>query len=136
MNHKTNYHVLRVGMAITFLWIGILILKAPASWGGYLQPWAYNLLPGSIESVMIATAVLDIGIGIIFLIDWQTWIAGILATVHIVMVLTVVGISDVTVRDIGLLAACLVTTIESLPLTLQYKLLKKLNYPASQQSTH
>jgi hypothetical protein len=31
---KTSFHILRVGLAITFLWIGVLIFKNPESWGG------------------------------------------------------------------------------------------------------
>jgi len=42
---KTSFHFLRVGLAITFLWIGILIFKNPEAWGGYLEPWAVGLLP-------------------------------------------------------------------------------------------
>ena len=34
--NRTSFHILRVGLAVTFLWIGILILKNPEAWGGYL----------------------------------------------------------------------------------------------------
>lgn len=102
-------------MAITFIWIGILILKSPESWGGYLQPWAENLLPLPIAKAMIGAAVLDIIIGVLFLIDWKTWLAGLLASIHLIMVLTVSGITDITVRDMGLLAGAIAITIESLP---------------------
>ena len=103
-------------MAITFIWIGVLILKSPESWGGYLQPWIVNLLPTSIENVMISTAFFDIIIGILFLVDWFTWLAGLLGAFHITIVLTVSGITDITVRDIGLLTGCLAIMIESLPI--------------------
>ena len=116
INHKIPYHILRVGLAITFIWIGILILKSPESWGGYLQPWAVGLLPVSITQALISTAVLDIIIGVLFLVDWFVWVAGLLASLHLVMVLTVSGITDITVRDIGLLAGTLVVMIEDLPI--------------------
>lgn len=122
----TGYHVLRVGLSITFIWIGILIIKSPESWGGYLQPWAVKLLPISIEKALLSTAVLDIFIGFLFLIDWFTWIAAFLGSLHLVIVLTVSGITDITVRDIGLLSASLVVLIESLPDYLKVAL-KKLN---------
>lgn len=113
--NKSSYHILRVGMAITFIWIGILIIKSPESWGGYLQPWAVNLLPVSIGQALLSTAALDIFIGILFLVDWFAWVAGFLAVFHLVVVLAVSGITDITVRDIGLMSAALVITIESLP---------------------
>jgi|SRR3989344_4096936 len=126
MISKNSYHILRVGMAITFLWIGILILKSPESWGGYVQPWAVRILPFSVTSALLMTAALDIGIGILLLIDWQSWVAGLLASLHLISVLTVSGITDVTVRDIGLFAGSMVIIIESLPMQIRIYLLKLL----------
>ncbi len=113
--NRTAFHLLRVGVAITFLWIGILILKFPEAWGGYMQPWAAGLLPVPLKQAMLGTAILDLVIGFFLLIDAYVWIAAFFAAVHLAIVLTVSGITDITVRDIGLLAASLALTIESLP---------------------
>jgi uncharacterized membrane protein YphA (DoxX/SURF4 family) len=112
---KTSFHVLRVGLAITFLWIGVLIFKNPESWGGYLQPWAAGLLPIPLEKAMIGTAILDIVIGVFLLIDFLPWLAALVSAIHLIIVLTVSGITDITVRDIGLLVVALAIMIDSLP---------------------
>lgn len=112
---KTSYHFLRVGLAITFLWIGVLIFKDPESWGGFLQPWAAGLLPIPIKEAMIGTAILDIGIGVFLILDFLPWLAAFVGAVHLVIVLAVSGINGITVRDIGLLAASLAIMIDSLP---------------------
>jgi hypothetical protein len=112
---KTSFHILRVGLAITFLWIGILILKQPEAWGGYIAPWAARLLPVPIEQAMMGTAVLDIVIGIFLLVDSFVWIAAGVAALHLVLILTVSGITDITVRDIGILAAALALMADTLP---------------------
>jgi uncharacterized membrane protein YphA (DoxX/SURF4 family) len=112
---KTSFHILRVGLAITFLWIGVLIFKNPESWGGYLQPWAAGLLPIPLEQAMIGTAILDIVIGAFLLIDFLPWLAALVGAVHLIIVLAVSGITDITVRDIGLLVAALALVIDSLP---------------------
>jgi|SRR3990167_5927856 len=112
---KTAFHFLRVGLAITFLWIGILILKQPEIWSGYLQPWAAGLLPIPITQAMLGTAILDIIIGAFLLVDFLPWLAASAGAVHLVIVLTVSGITDITARDIGLLAAMLALMIDSLP---------------------
>lgn len=112
---KNSFHILRVGLAITFLWIGILIFKNPEAWGGYLQPWAARLLPISLTRAMIGTAMLDIAIGLLLLTDTLVWLAGLLAALHLMVVLTVSGITDITVRDIGLLTGSLAILIDSLP---------------------
>jgi uncharacterized membrane protein len=117
--NKAAFHLLRVGIAVTFLWIGILIFKFPAAWGGYIQPWVADLLPMTIRQAMLGTAVLDIVIGFFLLIDAYVWIAACLATVHLAIVLTVSGITDITVRDIGLLAASLSLLTESLPMRIK-----------------
>lgn len=122
---KISYHILRVGMAITFIWIGVLIIKSPESWAGYMQPWAVKLLPIPVTQALLSTAVLDIIIGLLLLIDWYAWVAAILGTLHLTSVLIVSGISDITIRDIGLLSATLALAIEALPFYIKSVLLKK-----------
>ena len=112
---KTSYHFLRVGLAVTFLWIGVLIFKDPESWGGFLQPWAAGLLPIPIKEAMIGTAILDIGIGVFLILDFLPWLAAFAGAVHLVIVLVVSGVNGITVRDIGLLVAALAIMIDSLP---------------------
>lgn len=121
---RASFHIVRVGLAITFLWIGILIFKNPEAWGGYLQPWAAGLLPVSLEQAMWGTAFFDIVIGVLLLIDWKIWIAALLAVLHLVIVLAVSGITDITVRDIGLLAAALAVMVESLSYSLKISINK------------
>lgn len=104
---NAGYHIMRVSMGITFLWIGVLIFRDPEYWGSLLQPWAANLLPQSLQVAMIETAVLDILIGLLFLIDSFVWVAGALGAAHMIVVLAASGIDVITVRDIGLLGACL-----------------------------
>jgi uncharacterized membrane protein YphA (DoxX/SURF4 family) len=112
---KTSFYFLRFGLAITFLWIGVLIFKNPEAWSGYLQPWAAGLVPIPLEQAMIGTAILDILIGFFLLIDVLTWLAALVGAIHLMIVLTVSGITDITVRDIGLLVAVLALMIDSLP---------------------
>lgn len=112
---KSSYHIIRVGLAITFIWIGVLIFKDPQSWAGYIKPWAVDILPIPLNQAIIFTAIFDIIVGALLLIDWQSRIAGILAAIHLIIVLIVGGITDITVRDIGLLTACIAIIIESSP---------------------
>lgn len=110
-----SFHILRIGIAITFLWIGVLIFKDPQAWGLYLRPWATDLLPVPLEQVMIITALLDISIGVLLLINVLTWLVGLVGAIHIAAVLIVSGINAVTVRDIGLFSAVLALAIHAWP---------------------
>ena len=104
---------MRVGVAVTFLWIGILIFKTPEAWSGYLQPWAARFLPIPIEQAMMGTAILDIIIGFFLLIDSFVWYAALVGAIHLFIVLTVSGITDITVRDIAILAAVIALMVDS-----------------------
>lgn len=117
-----SFHVLRVGTAITFLWIGILIFQRPESWGGYLQPWAAGLLPIPLKQAMIGTAILDIAIGVFLLIDVLVWLASLIGTIHLIIVLAVSGITDITIRDIAILTATIALMADSLPSSVLNKL--------------
>lgn len=117
---QSSYHILRVGIAITFLWIGILIFRDPQAWGLYLQPWAADLLPIPLSEAMVGTAVLDILIGIFLLIDVLTWLAAVVGALHLAIVLAIVGINAITVRDIGLLAATISLAAADWPDTLRF----------------
>lgn len=100
-------HIVRVGLGITFLWIGVLIFREPERWGNLLQSWAVGLLPISLMTAMIETAILDLVVGFFLLIDRWTFFFSALAFLHLILVITVVGITGGTVRDIGLAAAAL-----------------------------
>lgn len=119
-----SFHVLRVGLAITFLWIGVLIFKQPEAWGGYLQPWAAGLLPIPLNQAMIGTVILDVVIGVLLLTDIFVWLATIIGAIHLVIVLATSGITDITVRDIGLLAGMTAIMVDSLPQWLLTKIKK------------
>jgi len=100
-------HILRIGLGITFLWIGILIFQNPEAWGSFMRPWATNLVPIDIVQAMIGTAILDIVIGALLICGFFTRLAAFVGSLHLVIILVVSGINDVTVRDIGLLGASL-----------------------------
>ncbi|MCH7758887.1 DoxX family membrane protein [Patescibacteria group bacterium] len=110
------FHILRVGLAITFLWIGILVFQEPEAWGLYLQSWAVDFLPISLKQVMISVALLDILVGIFLLINIFTWVAAFFGAVHLIIVLITTGVNGVTVRDIGLLAAVIALMVFTWPI--------------------
>ncbi len=100
------YHILRLGLGATFIIIGFFILRSPQGWATFLQPWAAGLVSKvlPVTDVMVAVGTFDIVIGIAFVSNLFMPIAAGLASLHIFTVLIVTGITEVTVRDIGLLA--------------------------------
>ena len=115
MLRKYGKQILRIGIGITFLWIGILIVQNPAAWGGYIQPWALKLIPVPVAQLMLGTGILDIILGVLLILNILTWLAGLVAAAHLAVVLVTSGINAITVRDIGLLAAAISITLTSWP---------------------
>lgn len=122
---RPAFHVLRVGLGITFCWIGILILKEPLDWFYLTQPWVQALAPDPLM-VMIPTAALDIAVGFLLLVDAATWAAAGFAAGHLLIVMATTGIGTIIIRDLGLFAASLALLIDSFP----EKLLDRLRKPA------
>lgn len=110
-----SHNILRVGIGITFLWVGILIVKEPLAWGSYLQPWAENLLIIPLKQVMLATAVLDLAVGLLLIVNILSWLAALVGAAHLTIVLITAGIDKITVRDIGLLAGVIALIVNDYP---------------------
>jgi len=111
--NRPSFHIVRVGTAITFVWIGILILQDPVGWSGYILPWMLNFIPVPAATFMLSIAAFDILVGYLLLINKFTWYASAAAVVHLLTVLIASGINAITVRDIGLLAASLAIFFDS-----------------------
>ena len=122
---KSSYHFLRVGLAITFLWIGVLIFRDPQAWGSYIQPWAVKLLPAPLTQVMFSTAILDVVVGLGLLFDFFPWVAALLGSIHLIIVIVTSGLTDITVRDVGLLTGVLALFIETAPTWVTSRFAKK-----------
>lgn len=112
---KAGFNILRVGIAVTFLWIGLLIFKDPVSWTGYIGDWAQDLMVLDAVTAMTLTGVFDMAIGLWLLLDYKVWIPASLATLHLASVIVVSGINSITVRDIGLFAGSLALFFEAAP---------------------
>ena len=106
--------VLRLGLGATFVWIGFLIFQSPVDWGAFIAPWIKTLLPLPLSSVMTATAVFDIIIGLLLIVNFWTRLAAALAALHLLFVIVAIfGNQGIAARDLGLLAASLALALKS-----------------------
>jgi uncharacterized membrane protein YphA (DoxX/SURF4 family) len=96
---------IQYGLAFGFVWSGVVIFKDVPSWASALEKsWARNLLPAPPASLMRATAVFDIVVGIWLFTGIALPIAAAVAALHLLQVLVVTGIMSSSYRDVGLLA--------------------------------
>lgn len=112
----TAFLIIRLGLAFTFVWTGVLIFKDVPSWAGILRnSWIIRFLPTSPESAMRGTAILDIAIGLWLLTGVFLWVSSLAAGLHLISVLLVTGIMAPSYRDVGLLAAATGLLLYALP---------------------
>lgn len=93
------------GLGITFLWIGIDMVRNPNTWIGFLPQG----LPGNMsrESALMLTATFDSALGAVLLLRIYTKTAAFLASLHLVAIIIQHGLDAVLIRDVGLLGASL-----------------------------
>ncbi|MBI3631976.1 MAG: DoxX family membrane protein [Candidatus Vogelbacteria bacterium] len=108
-----SFRILRLGTAITFILIGLMILQNPETWDGFVQAWVLKLLPIPLSEIMLSTGLLDIAIGLFLMFNRYTWIAATIGSFHIIMVLIANGLTDFTVRDIAILAGTIAIALEA-----------------------
>ncbi len=99
------YLVLRWGVGITFLLIGVMILGSPNDWMGYVPETVP--LGMTREGALQAVAGFDLLIGLALVLKFLPKAAGGLAALHLVGIILVQGLDAVVVRNVGLLGAAL-----------------------------
>lgn len=131
--NKVSYTILRVGLGITFLWVGVLIFQSPEAWSNFISPWAAELIPFSLKNTMICVGIFDVLIGALLVYDFAVWIGALFAAIHMIDVLVVSGITSITVRNIAILAGALALFIDSMPpkVANRIKSLLKISHPSS-----
>lgn len=105
--------VLRIGLAIAFAWVGIMILRQPSVWLALLKPWAQHLVRPSMLVPMRTVAILDILIAVGLLFDFSLWISSLLGSVLLLGTLILTGITDVTVNYVGILCATVAAFVDA-----------------------
>ncbi|MDP3997324.1 MAG: hypothetical protein Q8P73_02385 [bacterium] len=103
--YGTSYFLLRLGLGLVFLWVGIDIFRHPDRWVGYVPaslPFGFTRVAG-----LQLTGLFDAVIGLLFITDNWPRITAWLAMVHLAGILITQGINPVIVRDVGLFAMAL-----------------------------
>ncbi len=115
MNQTLANHISRFTLGLTFIFVSVMIFQDPMYWAGFIDPWAVKLIPMSLPALMISTAVLDLLIGLLLVINRFVWIAALVGALHLLGVLVAAGIDTITVRDIGLFGDAAALALLAIP---------------------
>jgi uncharacterized membrane protein YphA (DoxX/SURF4 family) len=100
--------VLRIGMAAVILWFSAQQFLHTQEWTAYVPDSAVAMTHLSAVSLVYFNAVFELVFGVMLLIGWQTRIAAILLSLHLLDIMYVVGYGEIGVRDFGLAVATFV----------------------------
>jgi uncharacterized membrane protein YphA (DoxX/SURF4 family) len=104
-NHRgVGTRLVRIAMALVFLWFGVSQVLDPASWLGYLPSWA-SVFPVSANTFILIAGISQSIIGFGLLLGLFTRWMAILGVLHLVPIILSVGYNEIMIRDLGLLLA-------------------------------
>lgn len=97
--------VLRIGMALVFLWFGFDQFIHTTAWVGYVPDYITSLSHLSTQTVVYMNGVFEIVFGTALLLGFYTRFAAFVLALHLLDITFVVGYDSIGVRDFGLTIA-------------------------------
>ena len=123
---KKPLFVIRIGLALVFLFFGIDKFINPFIWIGWVPKWLLALLPISQYAFIYTQGAFQVILGIILLLGFFTRIAAIVAAIFMAAVVFTVGFNDLGIRDTAIFSMALALALsKNYPLSLDSYIHKK-----------
>jgi uncharacterized membrane protein YphA (DoxX/SURF4 family) len=103
--------VIRIGIALVFLWFGTQELTNPTDWTSYIPEAAVKLTHLSVYTLTYINGAFEALAGLLLLIGLWTRVVAALLFLHLLTILSVVGYNSIGVRDFGLAIGALSVAI-------------------------
>lgn len=94
--------VLRIGIALVFIWFGTNQFIDTNQWVGYVPDYVINLSHLSAVTLVHFNGVFEIVFGVALLLGFFTRLSALLLAIHIIDIMFIVGYDSTGVRDFGL----------------------------------
>lgn len=99
--------VLRVGIALVFLWFGFTQLGSTTMWEPIIPASIVNLTGLSASTLVLFNGAFEVVFGLCLLFGFFTHISALLLALHMVSITFTVGYNPIGVRDFGLSMAAI-----------------------------
>lgn len=108
MNTLSKYAplVLRIGIALVFVWFAVNQLTNLSNWMGVVPAWAASLF-GSKTAVIYLNAWFELICAALLILGFQTRWIGLILCLHLIQIASGFGLTATGVRDYGLAFAAL-----------------------------
>jgi len=97
--------ILRIGIALVFLWFGYQQLVHNEMWTIYVPDYVVNMSGISASALVTINGTFELIFGSLLLLGLFTRISALLLTLHMAQIMLTVGYSDIGVRDFGISVA-------------------------------
>lgn len=98
--------IVRIAMGILFILFGIMQIRHPVEWSGFVPQFMINLGLSAV-TVIKANALLEMSLGALMLIGLYTHLSSLILSIHLFFIAATLGLNDLAVRDFGLAFATL-----------------------------
>lgn len=104
-NERIAYHLLRLGLAVVFLWFGFSQLTNGITWVAWVPLWAVELLNIPPAMIVLANGLLEVVLGSLLALNLFVRPVAIILGVHLFIITIEIGATAVGIRDLGLTCA-------------------------------
>ena len=94
--------ILRIGIALVFIWFGVNQFLDTVSWTAYVPQWMVSISFLSAATLVHLNGVFEIVFGAALLLGFFTRVAAFLLMLHMIDITFIVGLDSIGVRDFGL----------------------------------
>lgn len=110
MNNLKNFSpiVLRVGIALVFLWFGWSQIHDAKQWVGFVPQWVSDISSLSLATIVYLNGVFEILFGSALLLGFFTRFVAFFLALHMIDITYIIGLDAVGVREAGLAVAAVV----------------------------
>jgi uncharacterized membrane protein YphA (DoxX/SURF4 family) len=99
--------ILRLALALLFIWFGTTQLLHPLAWTAQVPDWAVSLSPFSVLTLVYLNGALEIFFGVTLGIGWYDRFSVLILLVHMLPILVSVGYGAILARDITITLSAL-----------------------------
>lgn len=103
--HEWGVFILRIGLAILFLWFGFSQLLDGLTWVGWVPEWAVNLLHIPPAMIVLLNGAFEVVAGSLLALNILTRWAALALALHLFVLVVEIGANEIGLRDFGLMMA-------------------------------
>lgn len=105
---KYSATVLRIGIALVFLWFGTQQIIDPIAWSSYIPDALVGILSLSASKIVYLNGIFEVIFGTALLLGYFIRVSALLLALHMINITYIVGFNAVGVRDFGLAVSTIV----------------------------